>query len=213
MTKSAYVLRLDAIQSAANELLRGHGFRKSGRSHNRTTDKGLIHVVNFQMGEFPIGDYVIPGIRESSYGTFAVNLGVLLPCIYRLYPFPMPKTVRDGHCSIRSRILNPNGNESFSLEVGKSPDPSDILTSLRVQAFPFFDQFEAYKDVIAYYRRHNVLPSQNHGRASLEAAVILHELGDTKNASHVFDEAYDSDHKGFKEYVSEVAARFGYVVS
>lgn len=194
-------------------MLRGVGFRKSGRSHNRKRAQGLIHVVTFQMGEYPIGDYVIPGIRESSYGTFAVNLGVLLPCIYRLYPFPMPRTVRDPHCSIRSRVTNTNGNEWFSLEAEESPVPSEFVELLRSQALPFFHQFEAYEDVIAYYQQNKVLPFQNHGRASLEAAVIMHELGDAKNAGRLFDEAHDSDHKGFREYVSEIAKRFGYVVS
>jgi hypothetical protein len=82
--KSEYVLRLDKIQKAVNQKLRPLGFRKLGRSHNRMTAGGLIHVVNFQMGEFPIGDYVIPGLRENLYGRFAVNLGVLLPCVHRL---------------------------------------------------------------------------------------------------------------------------------
>lgn len=56
---------------------------RRGRTYNRTVGDSLMHVVNLQMSQFPIGDYVIPGIRESFYGRFTVNLGVLLPAVLK----------------------------------------------------------------------------------------------------------------------------------
>lgn len=212
MSKSDYVLKLDAIQAEASSLLRPLGFRKLGRSHNRITADDLVHVVTFQLGEYPIGDYVIPGIRESCYGTFAVNLGVLLPCVYRLYKFPMPKTVRDGHCSIRSRLHSTNGNEWFSFE-NDSVTPASIVELLKHEGLPFLFQFETYNDVMSYFNVHGILPEQNPGRASLEAALVARELGDIEASNRLFIQAHASDHKGFRSYVAEIAARFGHVVS
>ena len=214
MEKSEFVHQLDAIQDAANLVLRPLGFRKRGRSHNRITPQGLVQVVNFQMGEYPIGNYVIPGIRESSYGTFVVNLGVLLPCIYRLYKFPMPKTVRDGHCSIRSRLHHENGNEWFSFTNDTVATPANIVGLLRQEGIPFLFQFESYNDVISYFSTHGALPDQNRGRSCLEAAVVSRELGDIDASNRLFEQAHhDSNHKDFQSYVVEVAARFGFVVS
>src|SRR5574341_1083284 len=84
MKKSSYVLAIEEVQKPVTEFLRATGFKKSGRTYNRVVDDGLIHVINFQMGQYPIGNYVIPGIRESGYGKFVVNLGVYLPCVSQI---------------------------------------------------------------------------------------------------------------------------------
>jgi hypothetical protein len=58
------------------------------------------------MGQYPIGEnYVIPGIRESFYGRFTVNLGVLLPCVYEVEnQKSVPSFPQDYNCSIRERL-------------------------------------------------------------------------------------------------------------
>jgi hypothetical protein len=78
MAATPYVKALDDIQKALTAFLKPLGFKKKGRSYNRHVSDGLVQVVNLQMGQFPIGDYVIPGLRESHYGRFTVNLGVAL---------------------------------------------------------------------------------------------------------------------------------------
>src|ERR1700709_1123710 len=104
-SKSEFVSALDNVQRAVTGRLRPLGFKKGGRTYNRILDSGLVQVVNFQMGEYPIGDYVIPGLRESYYGKFAINLGVYLPCVFEIEGEPGPKRiVRDYHCEIRERL-------------------------------------------------------------------------------------------------------------
>jgi hypothetical protein len=213
MAKSDFVAQLDAIQKAAHTKLRPLGFRKIGRSHNRATAAGLIHVINFQMGEYPIGNYVIPGIRENLYGLFTVNLGVLLPCVHRLGKFPIPRSVRDGNCTIRDRLKNPSdGQEWFSLGDDSASSRSKIVEVLEQQGLPFLRQFETYQDVLSYYQAHDDLPFQNPGRASLEAAIIARELGNIEMSNRLFEKAHETEHMGFKEYVAEIAARLGYIV-
>jgi len=81
MAASPYVKALDDIQKALTGFLKPVGFKKKGRTYNRHVGDGLVQVVNLQMGQFPIGDYVIPGLRESHYGRFTVNLGVALQAV------------------------------------------------------------------------------------------------------------------------------------
>ena len=105
MPKSAFATALDEIQKPLTALLKNVGFERRGRTYNRTVQDGLVHVVNFQMGQFPIGDYVIPGIRESFYGRFAVNLGVMLPAVMKLESARDPPAfVQEYYCEIRERL-------------------------------------------------------------------------------------------------------------
>src|SRR4051794_47026 len=85
MSKSEFANNVDIVQTQVAAFLKPLGFRKKGRTHNRTTAAGLIHALDFQMGAYPIGaQYVISGIRENYYGRFTVNLGVLLPCVFEI---------------------------------------------------------------------------------------------------------------------------------
>ena len=105
MTKSAYVTALGIVQEPVTALLRAEGFKKKGRTYNRIVGDELIHVVNFQMGQYPIGNYVIPGIRESYYGKFTVNLGVYLPYVSQLERGSVAKrNYHEYDCEIRERL-------------------------------------------------------------------------------------------------------------
>ena len=88
-----YKIQLNEIEKSVYSFLKPQGFKKKGRTFNRQTEKGLYQVINFQSGQFPIGgNYVIPGIHESFYGTFTINLGVCIEEIYNLAYPGKPKT-------------------------------------------------------------------------------------------------------------------------
>lgn len=217
MPKSDFATYLDSIQASVATHLKPLGFRKKGRTHNRATTGGLIHVINFQMGEYPIGEgYVIPGLRENLYGKFAVNLGVLLPCVHKIESQKSaPDFVQEHHCTIRSRLS--------SLAFGRDrwfdlTEDTSSLASTLVQLFdrfglPFFEQFSDYSAVLAYLEVHGELPFQNKSRATLEAAIIAHHLGDIQKAKHYLVRAHATDHRGFREYVSKLASRLGHQVA
>ncbi|MGA2229489.1 MAG: DUF4304 domain-containing protein [Tepidisphaeraceae bacterium] len=212
MAKSEYVLQLDGVQAAVHAKFRTLGFRKSGRSHNRNTAQGLLHVVTFQMGSFPIG-YVIPGFRDKLYGQFAVNLGVLLPCVQkRLNEFPIPQSVADSHCSIRDRLREPiDGRQWFRLG---EDSPAAVVDLLELHGLPFLEQFESYQDVLSYFEGHGDLPFLNHGRACLEMAVVAREIGNIDMSNRLFDQAYDCANKpSSRAYIARVAERLGHAVT
>jgi uncharacterized protein DUF4304 len=117
MTKSALATSLDALQGHLNPWFRQAGFRKHGRTYNRTTTDGLTHVIGFQMGSFdPPGTTHIPGLRENLYGRFTVNLGVYVPEVARNHGGGEAKSiVHDYNCCIRIRLGRSAVILSFSL--------------------------------------------------------------------------------------------------
>jgi len=209
-TKSEFVAAMDAIQADVHRLLKPLGFNRKGRSHNRRTSGGLTHVVTFQMGQYPIGDYVIPGLRESYYGRFTVNLGVLLPCIRELEDQrPAPAFAHEYHCTIRDRLAF-GEDRWFDIGTDTAGLGAQVVGLLDRIGLGFFDPFQSYEDVLVYYDAHGDLPFQNEGRATLEAALVAHHLHDASRAALLFARASATDHKGFREHVAELAARLGY---
>jgi Domain of unknown function (DUF4304) len=215
MPPSGFVQRLNSIQSGVHSYLRPLGFRKKGRTHNRRTPGGLVQVVNFQMGAYPIGDYVIPGFRESFYGKFAVNLGILLPCVYEIERTVVPADfVQEYHCTIRDRLesLAYGTDEWFGIADETTSLERALLDLFDKCGLPFLERFSTYEDVLSYYDMHGKLPDQNPGRASLEVAIVAHHRGQLGLSASLFAKAYDSDHVGFRQYVAEISARLGYTV-
>ena len=81
MARSRFVEALDEIQGEVGSILKPLGFRKNGRTFNRVTEGGLTHVLNFQKSKHVEERRMFPRFWRKSYGTFAVNLGVFLPCV------------------------------------------------------------------------------------------------------------------------------------
>jgi len=213
--KSEFVKQVDTIQTAAHSFLKPLGFRKKGRAHNHLSNGGLTHVVGFQMGEYPIGDYVIPGFRESYYGKFAVNLGVLLPFVFQVEnQRPPPDFVQEYHCTIRERLgmLAFEKDEWFEITSDTSPLATTVVDLLDKFGLPFFEPFQSYGDALSYYNAHGNFPFQNEGRASLEAALIAHHTGDESLSATLFAKAYATNHSGFQQHVAELAKRIGRTV-
>lgn len=209
-SKSIFANNLDHIQRCITSLIRPLGFKKSGRTYNRIFECGIVHVVNFQMGEYPIGDYVIPGLRESFYGKFAVNLGVYLPCVVHIEGYPKPKRIHhDYHCEIRERLASlAHGGEDVWWDLN---EPIEITAAhvgdalVRI-GLPFLSQFETYDDVLTYFKRFGKFPFHNEGRSALAAAIISYHLGRTSDAEDSFQAAIDyaRDHPGFRDHVLKV---------
>jgi hypothetical protein len=212
MTKSNYVLARDIVQEPVTALLRTEGFTKKGRAYNRIAGNGLIHVVNFQMGQYTIGNYVIPGIRESYYGKFTVNLGVYLPCVSQLERGSVAKRIyQDYDCEIRKRLgtLAYEGQDVWwSLDNSARATGDLIVCLMREFGLPFLARYTDYMAVLAQYRMHGYLPFNNKSRSALVAAIICHHLGQPEQARALFDCAADravaSRHTEFGTYVENI---------
>lgn len=217
MAKSKFVAALDEVQKPLTVLLKNLGFRRKGRTYNRPVGDNLVHVVNLQMGEFPIGDYVIPGIRESFYGRFTVNLGVLLPAVLQFeHSRDPPAFAQDYNCEIRGRL----GTLAFGEDTWWDLDhrvPEAALSVVELMdrfGLPFLDEFESYSSVLAHLERSGSIPSKNEGRSALAGALICCHLGQRERAATFFDRAItiatEMPHKGFLAHVAALRAGVGF---
>jgi hypothetical protein len=214
MSKSQFVKGLDAVQAEANSLLQPLGFQKKGRTHFRLTKGGLTHVVNFQKEKFVEERIMFPRIWKKSYGEFAVNLGVFLPCVYQAeFSSSQAESVDEYHCTIHRRLGQvAQWDKWFAITDNASGLAKTIVDLFKRCGLSFLEQFQTYEDVLSYYRKHDRLPFQNSGRASLEAALISHHIGDAASAQSLFEKAHNTRHEGFKKHVAELAKRAGYTL-
>ena len=213
MEKSKFAAALDEVQKPLTLLLKNLGFRRRGRTYNRAVGDTLVHVVNLQMGQFPIGDYVIPGIRESFYGRFTVNLGVLLPAVLKLERSRDPPAfAQEYECEIRGRLGTLAFGEDtwWDLDHRLQETAALIIDLIDRVGLQFLDQFESYSSVLSHLEHTGTLPSSNEGRSALAGALICCELGERERAARFFDRAIaiaqQMAHKGFLAHVTALRA-------
>jgi hypothetical protein len=214
MSKSKFVIGLDDIQAEVNSLLTPLGFRKKGRTHNRLMASGLIQVVNFQKEKNLEARIMFPQFWKRTYGKFAINLGILLPCVYQAERQSSPSEfVQEYECTIRQR-LGPVmlTDKWFEITDDKTELAETIMDLFQRGGLAFFAQFETYENILSHYQKHGILPFQNPDRASLEAALIAHHIGNAGLARSLFKKAHATHHKGFQDHVSKLAKFSGYTL-
>jgi hypothetical protein len=211
MPKSPYATALDIIQKPVTELLYTIGFKKSGRTYNRTVGDGLILVMNFQMGQFPIGNYVIPGIRENLYGKFTVNFGVFLPCVVKMEHGEWAKRIcQEYDCEIRARLGELVEKRDVWWSLDKSPQETGELIAKLIEknGLPFLSRYTDYVSVLSDYRSNGSIFDKNIGRSALVAAMIYYHIGEMESAKECFDraihEAVISNNRGFGNHVENI---------
>jgi hypothetical protein len=164
------------------------------------------------MGQYPVGDYVVPGLRENLYGKFAVNLGVTLPCVSAFeHPAQTKKVFQEYDCRIRkrlSRMLAGREQEWWQIEEVDRTG-TEIATLLEKEGVPFLEQFSSYRDVLTYFECRGILPFMTDARSAVDAALIHHYLGSLEQCAWLLEEAKRRapEHKGFREYVSSLQTR------
>jgi len=210
MAKSEISGALDQIQRLVAVVLKERGFRKSGRTFNRHTSGSLVHVVNFQMGQWPVGNYVVPGLRESAYGKFTVNLGIALPDVRRIEGrLEEKKVYQEYDCEIRERLGSlAKGGADVWWEICPPVETiaSDLSALFRSHGFPFLERFESYDDVILEFGTTGKLPFSNEGRSALVIAMLHHARNDEAAAAEAFRraKAYPTKNPGFLRYVGAI---------
>ena len=100
---------MGAIVQAIQPRLKEAGFRKRRHTFNRSTESGVVQVINFQMGQkIPPGAEPIPPIRLDLHGLFTVNFGVAVEEAWllnrRQREAAFPEFVNDYDCEIRERL-------------------------------------------------------------------------------------------------------------
>lgn len=208
--KSENVEYLNQIQKEVHQYLKPLGFKKRGRTFNRQTENGIWQVINFQSGQFPVGEnYEIPGIRESFYGKFTVNMGVIVKELYEIRIKGKEKNFyQEYDCQIRTRLPQLILENDYWWNItDKSKDISDqIIEGLNDKGISWLDLFETREKICLNWG--NIEGSSN--TAKLDVALITFQT-DKKKGAKLIQEYFDGidSHKGHKEYVKELANGLG----
>jgi hypothetical protein len=213
MARSSQVGKVDEVQAALHAKLKGLGFKKKGRTFNRTTDGGLVQVINVQMGSHdPPGTTYIPGLRENLYGWFTVNLGVYVPEVARYHGGGEAKGfVQDYHCCVRNRLGN-LGSEKKDLwwrNDAVADVVPDLVERLDRDGLPFLDRFKSRAAILREWKG----KSENQGIGGpprIVMAIILAERGQRDAAGHLLaEQAGETRNPGHSAYVRSLAERLG----
>lgn len=211
MGKSKFAIALDEVQEPVTGLLKDLGFKKRGRNYNLALESGFVHVVNFQMGQYPIGKYEIPGLRENLYGKFTINLGVYIPYVVEVEGrFTHGKVIKEYECQIRDRLGCLVFGKDHWWPLGRKARKvkRDVVRLIKDHGLPFLSQYKNYEDVISRFEEDGSLPFHTDGRCALVAGMIYQHLDDFENSLICFDKAaeiaIEDNNKGFGEHVATI---------
>jgi hypothetical protein len=206
------------VVSGVAPSLKGRRFKKQRHTFNRIAELGLVHVVNFQMGQFPIGAYEIPGLRPNLYGKFTVNLGVFVREVYEITQRgPAPAFVQEYACEFRVRLgelLMPPADTWWSLTDDSSALVAELAALLEGCGQAWFEQY-ATRDAIVRVPDGPAQPAGWPRRAGVALAIMLAHRGDRAGAraslrDYLAKERRDPRNPRHRDWVLEVAARLGF---
>jgi hypothetical protein len=192
-------------------------FKKQRHTFNRVAEPGLVHVVNFQMGRFPIGSYEIPVLRPNLYGKFTVNLGVFVREVYEVTQrSEAPAFVQEYACEFRVRLgdLRPaSGDGWWSLQQDAGALALELAHSLARHAEPWFAR-HATRDAILEVPAHADLPKGWPARAPVALAAMLVNRDDRSGAcaalrDYLAEERRNPRNPKHRDWVLDVARRLG----
>jgi hypothetical protein len=210
--KSVYSAALEETVRTIAAGLKPMGFKKNGKTLNRRLENGLVHVINFQSGQYPIGKQTGGDGKPapSLYGKFCINLGVFVPEIHKADGLVLKgSTVHEYNCSIRTRLseLTSNKNQWYPIVDERGQQEQRLADQLNALGLAFFRQFDSREGILAYFGKFHTLPFHTKVRAELDVAIIECTLGDSSAARKRLDTLLQKDSvKGhpFGTYVEKV---------
>ncbi len=214
MARSSQVAKVDEVQAALHAKLKGLGFKKKGRTFNRTTEDGLVQVISVQMGAHdPPGTTYVPCLRENLYGWFTLNLGVYVPEVARHHGGAEAKGfVQEYHCCIRSRLgaLCSEKTDLWWRNDAVDEVVPDLVARLDRDGLPFLDRFASRAAILEAWKGE----TENQGAGSspprIVMAIILVERGDRELAKkYLAEQAGETRNPGHPAYVRSLAERLG----
>lgn len=165
MAKTPAQAAIDTLLEGLASLMKERGFRKDARTFRRTTEEGVVHVINFQMSAY----------GTAVEGRFAVNLGVFIPEVHtHFHPDAVIKKIHVVDCVISERLAMLDG---ANLDVwwntsNPAANLDDVSKRLRAHGFPYLDSFASRSQIIQAIRDSNYeLARMVHPR--IVAAIML----------------------------------------
>ena len=225
MSRSVYMKRLDIIQSEINErVLKPNGFKKKGRSHNRTALDGLTQVITFQVGQSYRGDNdffsVFIGVRvpESFERTYVEDIP--LKAFYQYYHCNIVTCINEplGHAAFKHKRVRYN-SKCFSLaEENNQPIIDEVVEKIEKYVFPMLSDLDTREKIIEnrlkYWDKYKEFELANSFVYNLDTAMIYGHFGNIEKVTRMIRQAYDDASKlpASQGYVEELSSRLGIVI-
>jgi len=207
-TQTDFKTQLDNVEKDVYAKLKPLGFKKNGRTFNRTLPDGIIQVINFQGGQYPIGQrYEIPGLRENLYGKFVVNLGVCIESLYKLQSSTENKKYyKEYDCQIRARLGSLLTGEDYWWTISEDNKriTEEIISGLETKGLAWFSGVDTKEKIVSNSSK---LPYDSSPRTKLDVALIVW-FDDKEKGSELFKEYYDNIQTAkspHKDYVRDLA--------
>jgi hypothetical protein len=198
--------------------LKARGFKKQRHSFNRVAEPGLVHVINFQMGQFPPGAQEIPGFRPNLSGKFTVNLGVLVAEVYEATQrTSVPSFVQEYSCEFRVRLgelMRLPSDQWWSLEEDVAKLSANLGENLRVLGEAWFALY-ATREAIVRIPERGAPPAGWPARAGVALAVMRMDRGERAEAQsllrdYLAQELVQPRNPRHRDWVLELARRLGF---
>jgi hypothetical protein len=175
-------------------------------------------VVNFQMGQFPIGAYEIPGLRPNLYGKFTVNLGVFVREVYEATQRgAAPTFVHEYSCEFRVRLgelSSPPSDAWWSLSDQTQEAAVALADDLRLRAEPWFSRYATRDAIVRAQGGAERWPGWP-ARAPVSPAVMLVHRGEKARArdllrDYLAEEGPNPRNPKHRDWVFELAKGLGF---
>lgn len=189
---------LNQIQSFVYNTLKNEGFKKSGRAFNKKIDEGIIHVINFQIGQRDLEGY------------FTINLGVYVEELDEVKS-NSKKIFHEYDCHIRVRLNELTTEFSDWVKADKKIENISklIIKLLMNEGASWFSLFNSKNKIVENLQKPTIGNFKNSNRSRLDAA-ILQLSHDKKDAQKIFIDYYKNitDNIIHKNYVGSLAEKF-----
>lgn len=206
--------------SGIGSYLKKLGNRKQRHTFNKVYEPGLVHVIQFQMGAYQVGQPAeAPPYRYNLYGQFTVNLSVFIAEVYEITadkPAPDNKMfIPEVRCQVRNRLgalLPEKGDRWWSLDADVDELSEGIHLLLDAYGIPHLAKYtsrEATMSQLAAQRGE----AMDYG---LFLAIMLWKQGDHEQAETILAEEcrkYDIERPNFANYIRKLAGRMNLYVT
>ena len=195
--------KLNTIVQFVGHELHSLNYRKSNRLFNRLQPDGIVHVIDFQMGQN----------RNILRGKFTVEIGVFIPEVYKaLSEKVVPKFISSPHCIERERlgVLSQNGKDIWwDLADNEISIGNEVLKLLLANGEPYLLRFGSREKLLSQWEQER-LQKRLSERKVLIMAIILSYCGEKKRANELLDTEFGNQYKtAFLEYAQNVVTPLG----
>ena len=196
--KEELKFNLDSIQNEIFQFLKPLGFQKKGRTFNRQTEDGIYQVINIQSGQ----------VYSTLYGSFTINLGIMVKEIYELESYNKPKEFyQDYDCQIRERLSNLTNKNDFWWLISDNAENTakKINQGLNSKGIEWLNALETRKKIVNNWV---AMADSNSPRAKLDIAIIYLGL-ERENGIKLINDYYKNikNKSTHKDYVKELAEK------